>query len=358
MNEVHIRFAIAHVIGDTEQHDALCGKYLSRNRGVHCLCRHCDCPTEDIVLPEKVALARPFTKDMLRYETSEDRTKMAEIAKKFRAMSHHNIPNVFHDLNFGARAGTSIHGVSASPHENLHVNQHGLERRGPEGLKALIKYGQFYDANGKPKPASDVKTQAKDTLSSMNALGQYIGLLISRQSDRKFPRTTFSNSLFSDTKKAGHERAGVLLCLLVAMCSDRGRQLLLVDRTLDDRYIENLVLLFEMILAMDEWYKHGEYEWEEIHGKEIPTVNESEDATTSPTIGADRRHGLQSYVNEFISVLRNSLTRGPKGMGNKLIKNHLILHMPQMAQEAGNIAALDSAPSECTIRIRLNAQPS
>eukprot|EP00536_Pseudo-nitzschia_multiseries_P008983 jgi/Psemu1/306182/fgenesh1_kg.240_\ len=40
--KVKIKFAIAYVIGDTELHDKLCGKYGSFNKGVMLMCRHCN----------------------------------------------------------------------------------------------------------------------------------------------------------------------------------------------------------------------------------------------------------------------------------------------------------------------------
>eukprot|EP00536_Pseudo-nitzschia_multiseries_P015107 jgi/Psemu1/311732/fgenesh1_kg.821_\ len=40
--KVKMKFAIAYVIGDTELHDKLCGKYGSFNKGVMWMCRHCN----------------------------------------------------------------------------------------------------------------------------------------------------------------------------------------------------------------------------------------------------------------------------------------------------------------------------
>ena len=50
--KVKMRFAIAFVVGDTELHDKLCGKYGVRNDKVERLCRHCDCPNEYTVDPK------------------------------------------------------------------------------------------------------------------------------------------------------------------------------------------------------------------------------------------------------------------------------------------------------------------
>ena len=34
------------VIGDTESHDKLCGRYLNRTSNVAMLCRYCKCPAK------------------------------------------------------------------------------------------------------------------------------------------------------------------------------------------------------------------------------------------------------------------------------------------------------------------------
>ena len=64
----------------------------------------------------------------------------------------------------------------------------------------------------------------KDSLENLNHVGHQMGAFLNRQSDREKPRTRFKNSLFVSTKKCAHEMAGVLLCILLALLCDRGRQ--------------------------------------------------------------------------------------------------------------------------------------
>eukprot|EP00980_Cylindrotheca_fusiformis_P030369 scaffold24712_cov357-Cylindrotheca_fusiformis.AAC.1 len=75
-----------------------------------------------------------------------------------------------------------------------------------------------------------------------------MGILLGRQSDRDKPRTKFKNSLFSTAKKAGHEHSGVCLNLLLAMLTDRGRQLLLEERRLRPEFVENQIYATELCL--------------------------------------------------------------------------------------------------------------
>eukprot|EP00980_Cylindrotheca_fusiformis_P022971 scaffold9956_cov114-Cylindrotheca_fusiformis.AAC.1 len=46
MWDVRMRFSIAFVIGDSVQHDPLCGKYV-KYHGIQRMCRHCDCSRSD-----------------------------------------------------------------------------------------------------------------------------------------------------------------------------------------------------------------------------------------------------------------------------------------------------------------------
>jgi hypothetical protein len=380
-NIVHIKFCISFVIGDTEQHDALCGKFQLRTSLAKCICRHCNCPTDQLAIPESVHTAQKFTPKIV------DPSPKAS-PDYYKSISHHaNIDNAFYALDFGARE-ENIHAVSASPGENLHMNQKGVMVRAVESFKYLILNGAFVDSQGKAQSAADFsKLKAKRTLLKFNALGHQIGLMLTRQSDRNFPRTKFANSLFSATKKTGSEQAGVILCLLIAICTDRGRQLLLVDRTLDDRYIENTVTVLEKVLALDEWLKRGVYLYEEIHGKQDDATegssesgmevddsdgeddgdlnddkNDDDDSDDADDVERGRGEeeavpsqrwedpnsgqGLRFYMNQLMTYVRNCMTRGPTGMGNNTIKNHLLVHLPESCAELGNPLGVDSAPSE------------
>ncbi len=76
-----------------------------------------------------------------------------------------------------------------------------------EGLEFLIC--------DKGNESDDVGRDIAATLKKFNTLAIHCSALLSRSSDRDFPRTKFKNSLFSGTKKAAHEQAGVSLDLLL-----------------------------------------------------------------------------------------------------------------------------------------------
>jgi hypothetical protein len=225
-----------------------------------------------------------------------------------RAISHHPILNCFHRLNFGGNK-YNIH--FATPGELLHMHQKGAMVRAVEALKFLLE--------GKVAGTCDKQISRNPTLVSIDNLGYQFGILLNRKSDRKFPRTKFKNSLFNKTKKAAHEQGGVCLNLLLAMLSDRGRQVLLDERTLDERNLEDQVYVFELILCFESWLKKASFTVRELRGL---------------------KEGLGYYVQKVAEICQ----RG--GMGAKLIKNHLVLHLHHYVHLWGPPKGWDSGPSE------------
>ena len=115
-----MKFAICFVIGDTEMHDSLCGKYNCRNSNISVICRHCDCPTQSIVDPAIVEKSKLFTPERL------DPEKPSHDSKYFQSISHHPIQNSFHSMDFGCNK-YNIH--LASPGELLHMHQLGVSKQ-------------------------------------------------------------------------------------------------------------------------------------------------------------------------------------------------------------------------------------
>ena len=137
--KVRMKFAIAYVVGDTEQHDKLCGKYGVRTSTVKEICRHCNCPTDSINLPaaqKTTTLYRP--KDLLPIHALRD-------DKYFKSISHHPIDNAFHKLEFGSHNPYNIH--LATPGECLHMHQLGVAKRAIEAFKYLTM-GKVDDDDG------------------------------------------------------------------------------------------------------------------------------------------------------------------------------------------------------------------
>ena len=286
---VRMKFAIAYVVGDTELHDKLCGKYGSRTGTVKKICRHCDCPTDHIHLPE-------HQKDTNLYEPYMLDELVLAGPEACKAISHHPIINAFHRLNFGSHNPYNIH--LATPGECLHMHQLGVAKRAIEAFTYLIM-GKDKDESA---PTSTRKTGSLAAIESIGNLGRLYGGYLSRQSDRDFPRTKFGKSILVPTKKEGHEYAGILIDLLLAIVSDRGREILIHKKQMNPNCILDQVQAIELILGMEEWMKTGN-----------PTLEELQ--------------CLPPAIHYFIDVINEVCKCG--GMGTKLQKNHLYFHLPK-----------------------------
>jgi hypothetical protein len=187
---VNQKFAFAYIIGDTEMHDKLCGRYGPRTRGIKSICRHCECPTD--LLCEG---GEQFEEYQLYTPQDLD---PGHNASYFKALSHHPIKNAFHDLHFGANRN-NIH--LASPGELLHMVQKGACIRVVEGFVQM-----WTDLSVEQDDVTAVSNNYKCNilLEQMDHLGKVYGGYLSRQSDRDRPRTKFRSSLFSQNKVSTH----------------------------------------------------------------------------------------------------------------------------------------------------------
>ena len=289
-----MKFRLAFVIGDTCEHDRLCGKYGSRSAGVNKLCRHCDCPTKYIT--------SPYHQDSCKLWLPEDLTLLVDEKTKkqqeyFKSISHHPIQNAFHCLKFGSHNPHSIH--FATPGETLHMAQLGCAKRAVEAFNCLLK-GSLLQSN-------------------MASMAQYYGALLSRQSDRNFPRTKFGTSILSVTKKEGGDHAGILISILISIVSKVGTDLLLNKGKLQFGFLQKQVHCIELILGMEEFLKHGGITQNDL--KLLPKV-------------------MINYINHINEVCQR------KGMGSRLIKNHLHFHIPKYYEFWGHAENWNSSYSE------------
>ena len=118
--------------------------------------------------------------------------------KYFKSILHHRIDNAFHHHEFGC----NINKIRmATPGECLHMHQLGVVKRTVESLKSLL-------------PNND----------KFNIIAVRFGGLISRQSNRCFPRTKFGSSVLQSAMKEGKHYDGMLLCILVGLLSSKGQK--------------------------------------------------------------------------------------------------------------------------------------
>ena len=317
-NGVKMKFAIAYVVGDTEQHDRLCGRYICYNGAVSKICRHCNINTEDACFPRKQQKTRLWTPS--DFICTAIRTTPG--TDYWKSVSHHPIRNAFHNLDFGCN-DNNIH--MATPGECLHMHQLGVAKRAVESISDFV----FGRNNIIEDGVTKVRANRAEALESLTELTRNYGAKLTRQSDRDFPRTKFTSNILQATKKEGSDYAGILLSLIVTLSSDEGKDILTSKAAITNDKIEKLIYTLELVLGMEEFLKHGR-----IRQDEIPK--------------------LKKMIDHFLTEINANLQRN-KGMGTNLIKNHLYFHVPLYIKLWGPPAGWDSAPSESNHKTEIKA---
>ena len=150
---------IAFIVGDVEGHDKLCGRYKVHHN-IKQLCHEGDCLLEDADDPN-VCCVQTRASDIATLVDLGDLDALKEI-------SYHAISNAFTALCFGA----NIYGINGCcPGENLRMVQKGLMSY------ALVAFYQ------------KILTKAPATF--LDKFCKEISTIMSCQSDRNYPRTSF-----------------------------------------------------------------------------------------------------------------------------------------------------------------------
>jgi hypothetical protein len=294
---VFLQFPLLTVLGDTESHDRLCGRYNSRGLGVARLCRHCTTPREQT--------------DNVDYEWEHILPADVQIhidandKEALRSISQHPIRNAFY---LGICLGGNLRGIHGmTPGEPLHVLELGLFKIVIEGFFVNIGYNPW--SKSYPKILQQVDVWARR-----------IGKALGHQSDRNLPRTYFPNGVTGGTKLAGHEMNGVILVLLILCKLTESRTLLLTSKYIDQHQIRGWIKLFESLLVWRWWLKLPSIALAEIQASE---------------------HATHALLKLFKSVVKRE-------HGSKLliIKFHLCLHFLENQLDYGVTANVDTGPME------------
>jgi hypothetical protein len=142
------KFPVLFIIGDTEGHDKMCGKYLSRTSKVNRLCRYCNCGTDDTDNPR----------------IKSEYTKSDDIQKLVLNQDHHGLKSIsYHFLLNGFRHLTfcdNKRGINGStPAELLHVWEKGLFLQLMSALMGLKRAKKI--ASKKPKETVEYACKRK-----------------------------------------------------------------------------------------------------------------------------------------------------------------------------------------------------
>ena len=276
---------------DSDEADKLCGKCTSRGKLVSHLCRCCMCPNEK-------------TDDHLAthpYKLKDDIQQLIDDKDfdELKAISQQHVQNSLHKLRFGLHNERGLH--SACPVEMLHALLLGIFKHTRDCF-----FAQIGDSS---KLADDI-----------NSCSKHFGMLVRRNSQRDFPKTTFSNGIRRG-KLMAKEFPGTLLCMAAVLRCTGSRDRLLSKKSMfDKKMVRDWTLLVETLLEWEMWLK-SDIMWK-VHLKSAATKHR--------------------FIMCLIKKVGDRLT----GMGLKIFKHHAMLHMMEDIRNYGVPMCYDTGSNE------------
>ena len=279
------------IIGDSEEHDVLVGRYGSYNR-VQRICRYCDCSFFDSDNPY---YAFTYTKQedikgmVENHSEHEGRIRLNEI-------SYHHIKNAFHTLDFGGDE-RGLHGLC--PAEILHCVRLGL-------FKMAVTC--FYN-NLQPRHRGD-----------LDKVVNIIKMQFKHQSDRCVPRTSFKFVISDLTKITASEWIGIVLLLTNALLTKAGLKVWRASQN-HDSVKNDFIKLFERLLILDEWLRKKDG----FDVEELDSV----------------RNKLLTFLVHYKRICKRR-----EGNEMKILKYHLMVHVIDDIKRLGAPQNVNGGPCE------------
>ena len=288
---------------DTDEADKITGRYGSRGHGIKSICRYCCIPTSQLdftKLPPGTKYKLPSVIGPLADRAIR---KVGEAEAKLKALSQQPIRNPTYDLQFGLHNNRGVHG--ATPMEMLH--QVLL------GLFPMIRKVFLQQIGGKES----------DKAKHINDYAKLYGRYLTRQSERDFPKTSFSKGIF-EARMTGKEMTGILLIMAAVLQSGNGRALLRKNGKKsglgEECSIDDWVLLVELYLEYEAYLKLPRMKMSIV--KRMPKKN------------------------TFMLALTKNVAPRDDGMGFKVMKFHAVNHQVQDMLDFGVPSNVDTGPNE------------
>ena len=364
----YFRFPVMFIIGDTEGHDKLAGRYLSRSK-VKTLCRYCCCPFDQT---DDTEYKFTYLKQN-QIQKLISQSKCEELQQK----SMHCVPIAFHEVLWCDEKRGIYGGLLA---ELLHCLQKGLyeyifgslffqkqestetkkkkkkkKKISPKTKKRKLEQtstkrkkkkktsqkkkkidehaeeeDEDEDANDADEDESNLyyqpltkeeeghfKVFSERYKKEIDAKARKYGKMLSRQSDRNLPRTHFFTNYTTCSHKTASEMTGLLIVFLVLFSTKEGEK---IDCLLEEGRTSAFMAVFELMLLLETFCKA-----ESNKDHEVGLLNK--------------------FMPWLLETYKNTLNRS-KGMGIKIIKFHLPLHFADDIMRFGSMSNFDSALGE------------
>ena len=148
----------------------------------------------------------------------------------------------------------------------------------------------------------------------------WAGRIMSRQSNRNFPKTRFNQGMRRG-KLMAKECTGILLCIAAALQTTRGKELAWSRSAFGgENALSDWIMLVETLLQWEMWLKSDELPRNEV-------------------INAENKH-------RYIMYLVKKVGRRNQGMGMKVAKFHQIMHIADDILNFGVPMEVDTGANE------------
>ena len=289
--DIHYKLFVPFLKVDSEEGDLACGKYGQRTNTQQ-ICRKCHVPLQraDDHLAKYASKTVPEIKKLIDNADLEG----------LQALSQTYLRNAFCGIRFSLGNDRGVHG--SCPSELLHAFLLGT-------FKCIRDI--FFEMVG--------KTSERARL--IDALSKICGKAFARTSDRTLPNTAFGRGIQAGKLMAKDYR-GALLVILAICHSTKGRKILSSGRSKawKDSTLDDWILLVELML-----------EWESY-------LNE-------PKMNVKHVKRLEKK-HRYIMYIMRKVAQRTAGMGLKLLKFHMILHIWEDILQFGVPLEYDTSANE------------
>ena len=300
----YLKLLVLFIMGDTDGHDKLAGRYTSRN-GIQKPCRCCNVSFEDTDEPEFDFVYNKHT--LINVTTSN------ASADTLQSLSIHGITNAWTNVQF-CDPERGLYGALCP--DILHCIKHGLYNYALLALFDRKTAKECTDLDEITFSNRNVFTQ--NYSKHFDELSKRYGYLLSHQSDRELPRTHINTNYTTITRKNAHEMSGIILAILVVFTTDEGTNTL--DEIMAGIEAAKFIHLFELLLMLENFCSTPEHRKADI--------------------------GLfKEFTPYMLNTYKDILNR-QTGCGCKFIKYHLPNHFADDMLRYGSMINFDTEIGE------------
>jgi hypothetical protein len=299
-----LKLLVLFIMGDTDGHDKLAGRYTSRN-GIQKPCRCCNISFDNTDDPEVPFIYNKHSLINLTSNTSS--------ADTLQSLSIHGVDNAWKDILFCDNE-RGLYGALCP--DILHCIKHGLYNY------ALLALFDRKSAKNTEDP-DEIEFSNKNVFTQnyskhFDELCKRYGLLLSHQSDRELPRTHVNTNYTTTTRKNANEMSGILLTILIVFITDEGTNTL--DEIMAGIEAAKFIQLFELLLMLENFCSTKEHKISDVKK-------------------------FKKFVPFILNTYKEILNR-QTGCGCKFIKFHLPNHFADDMLRFGSMINFDTEIGE------------